>query len=311
MNQFLNYRLIKDALKELSEKDFLAKAILDYNNFYSQVKESDVNQKTKKLYNMLKDTKNLYNLILDNLKNDVSKLDDKNDIEQLISLYIINNFKNLCNSNSLQRFYDKIFDLRKTLEKDFSIKMQAAIMLRSIFIIKQMLNDAKVYDANRLLSFLDIGDTYNKQIMYIVYYGIYIGYSNDKLKNDEIITTKLLNNKDKLPDSIIKQICGDKQFKDYKLYSILILMILIFCADFNINYEHGVLNDKIKKFFNNDVNDLSSTAEFLDLTNLLTNINDQIESGNLDFTFVNDIINIIIGIKQLDRKEDEDTYGNI
>lgn len=320
MKDFAKKKLIRQALSELAKEDFVAQSIIFY---YDQLDRIVDLRKSGKLTNeewvkFYDSYYNLLSLFKQVIPEEYEKEKDKSEVNDLVSLYILRNFIKLCPSNSLKTYYERILFLRTRLSKNFSLTMELAIILRTNEILKKI-TDKYGYDtANRFLSFLESSRESEDQLLYIIYYGLFDGtiinnYMVDngmKVKND-IVAESLLDNDEKLPDSIITHICNDEQFKDFNPQVVLFLIQRFFMFRLDMKLEDDDMLDIIQKIFNNNVRDFNTEAEFLNLEEFLVKVNECF-NGNLEddelYTYFLQIVN---GIETLGRRDDGKNHGSI
>ena len=320
MKDFAKKKLIRQALSELAKEDFVAQSIIFY---YDQLDRIVDLRKSGKLTDeeWVKFYDSYYNLLRlfkQIIPEEYEKEKDKSEVNDLVSSYILRNFIKLCPSNSLKTYYERILFLRTRLSKNFSLTMELAIILRTNEILKKI-TDKYGYDtANRFLSFLESSREAEDQLLYIIYYGLFDGtiinnYMVDngmKVKND-IVAESLLDNDEKLPDSIITHICNDEQFKDFNPQVVLFLIQRFFMFRLDMKLEDDDMLDIIQKIFNNNVRDFNTEAEFLNLEEFLVKVNECF-NGNLEddelYTYFLQIVN---GIETLDRRDDGKNHGSI
>lgn len=317
MKNFRKNELIRQSLNELSKEDFVAQAIIYYYDYLDMKMESIKNGELTKeefveFYNSYKKLINLLNEVLpEELKKNNAKVND------LVSLYILNNFIRLCPSNSLKRYYERILNLKKRLSKNFSLTMQLAIILRSAKILKKI---CVKYDNNaavRFLNFLEASRESEDELLYIIYYGLFDGtiinnhlIDNGKKVQNEIVEEALLDCGEKLPDSIIMHLCNDEQFKEYDPQVVLFLIQRFFMFRQNVKLPDDDMLDIIQKIFNNNVRVFDTEAEFLDLSSLMENVVDYFNGSLKDNEFYTHFLEVVNGIETLDRREDK-PYGSI
>lgn len=321
MRPFLNYRLIKDALKKLANTDYLAKAILDYGqealNTGSKIRNlNNIKEIQDSISNLAKSSNYLIKMLKDELKEDVVKASSHYDINELTSLYILNNFMKLCPSDILLPYYERIYFLEKRFDAYFSVKMQLGIMLRASLIINKISRLQNKDALERFTLLLEKTKGFENNLLYVIYYGLFDGTinNNDNVDNDlkvdnENVFFGLLNNNQKLPDSIITELCVDNQFKDTDPDILLFIMSLFFTFKKFPKLEDDDMLDIIQKIFNNNVRDFNSKAEFLDLGELIKQIEDYFLANKSGFERY--LVDIVNGIEILDRREDNKGYGTV
>lgn len=320
MKDFAKKKLIRQALSELAKEDFVAQSIIFY---YDQLDRIVDLRKSGKLTDeeWVKFYDSYYNLLRlfkQIIPEEYEKEKDKSEVNDLVSSYILRNFIKLCPSNSLKTYYERILFLRTRLSKNFSLTMELAIILRTNEILKKI-TDKYGYDtANRFLSFLESSRESEDQLLYIIYYGLFDGtiinnYMVDngmKVKND-IVAESLLDNDEKLPDSIITHICNDEQFKDFNPQVVLFLIQRFFMFRLDMKLEDDDMLDIIQKIFNNNVRDFNTEAEFLNLEEFLVKVNECFNGKLEDDELYAYFLQIVNGIETLDRRDDGKNHGSI
>lgn len=315
MKPFLSYRLIKDALQRLAKTDYLAKAILDYSEEALRTgdkikKLNNIKEIQKSISNLGNSSNYLSKMFEDELKEDVSKASNKYDFNELTSIYILNNFMKLCPSKFLSQCYEAIYLLKGKLSEQFSVTMVAAIMLKEVEIIRHLSAEENYGAINNLINFLSLKNDGYDQILYSIYYWVYESkiipsFIDKETKIDNKKVEKaLLDDNDNFPMSIMKHLCSDEQFRG-KQKELIALIVNLFIHTGNRNDEiTGITN-----MFFNDAKDLKSEAEFLDLEPVIDMAEKYFEGQNVNFHSY--ILNYILGIKKLDRREDDKSYGAI
>ena len=320
MKDFAKKKLIRQALSELAKEDFVAQSIIFY---YDQLDRIVDLRKSGKLTDeeWVKFYDSYYNLLRlfkQIIPEEYEKEKDKSEVNDLVSSYILRNFIKLCPSNSLKTYYERILFLRTRLSKNFSLTMELAIILRINKILKKI-TDKYGYDtANRFLSFLESSRESEDQLLYIIYYGLFDGtiinnYMVDngmKVKND-IVAESLLDNDEKLPDSIITHICNDEQFKDFNPQVVLFLIQRFFMFRLDMKLEDDDMLDIIQKIFSNNVRDFNTEAEFLNLEEFLVKVNECFNGKLEDDELYTYFLQIVNGIETLDGRDDGKNHGSI
>ncbi len=321
MKPFLNYRLIKEALEKLAKTDYLAKAILDYSeeamNTGSKIRNlNSIMEIQDSISNLAKSSNYLVKMLRDELKEDVIKASGNYNINELTSLYILNNFMKLCPSKMLLPYYERISFLGKRLDTYFSVKMQLGIMLRASLIINKISRLQNKDALEKFTLLLEKTKGFENNLLYVIYYGLFDStinnndtfYTDEKVDNENV-SFELLNNNQKLPDSIITELCVDNQFKNTDPDILLYIMSLFFTFKKFPKLEDDDMLDIIQKIFNNNVRDFNSKAEFLDLGELIKQIEDYFFANKGGFERY--LVDIVNGIEILDRREDDKGYGTI
>lgn len=320
MKDFAKKKLIRQALSELAKEDFVAQSIIFYYDQLDRIVDLRksgklTNEEWVKFYDSYHKLLSLFKQVI---PEEYEKEKDKSEVNDLVSLYILRNFIKLCPSNSLKPYYERILNLRTRLSKNFSLTMELAIILRTNEILKKI-TDKYGYDtANRFLSFLESSREAEDQLLYIIYYGLFDGtiinnYMVDngmKVKND-IVAESLLDNDEKLPDSIITHICNDEQFKDFNPQVVLFLIQRFFMFRLDMKLEDDDMLDIIQKIFSNNVRDFNTEAEFLNLEEFLVKVNECFNGNLEDDELYAYFLQIVNGIETLDRRDDGKNHGSI
>ena len=320
MKDFAKKKLIRQALSELAKEDFVAQSIIFYYDQLDRIVDLRksgklTNEEWVKFYDSYHKLLSLFKQVI---PEEYEKEKDKSEVNDLVSLYILRNFIKLCPSNSLKTYYERILFLRTRLSKNFSLTMELAIILRTNEILKKI-TDKYGYDtANRFLSFLESSREAEDQLLYIIYYGLFDGtiinnYMVDngmKVKND-IVAESLLDNDQKLPDSIITHICNDEQFKDFNPQVVLFLIQRFFMFRLDMKLEDDDMLDIIQKIFNNNVRDFNTEAEFLNLEEFLVKVNECFNGKLEDDELYAYFLQIVKAIETLDRRDDGKNHGSI
>lgn len=320
MSQICKTNLVIKALKKLSEQDYVASAIISYNKqldnitnlFKRGILDNEALRKLGDSYNYLS------KIYMETLKEDYDRVEDKSNYNELTSLYILNNFIKLCPSKILLPYYERLSFLRKRFEKDFDLELQLGIMLRASLIINKLSKMQNKEALERFISFLEKERSFDSNILYIIYYGLFDGTINNELVIDDEnktsnsdVSWELLNNNDQLPDSIITQLCVDSQFNGVNPDVLLFAISLFFMFRMFPKLPDDDMLDIIQKIFNNNVRDFDSKAEFLDLNILIKKIEQSFLTSDPGFGFENYFIEIVNGLETLDRKEESESYGFI
>lgn len=321
MTNILNTKLGYEAMKRLAQDEFLARAILSY---YEQskkfsFKKVDKGNKEQLLenFNNLKELKKSYDGLIALLEEDFNtkfdEIENKFDLNDCALDYICKNFYKLSPNTSQNDLYKKLHKIGRMLYTYYNVTLNAAILLRTEKIMRELCVKGNIDSVNKLIDLSDEFPSAEMQILHMIYFRLYnddnkcLVPTKNKLK-DEVTCEALLNSEDKLPDSIIKELCSNSQFKDHDSHQLMIIMSTFFGTDTKIS---GVENDKIDNanlIFKNNLNDLESKAEFLDLEPLF----ELIEKGAKKeyFKFV---LDLFISSEVLQEYEDikDDGYGSI
>ncbi len=319
MSQIGKSKLFNSALSKLSEQDFKARAIVSYNKQLDGVTNSiKRGELDKEALRKLGDSYNyLTKIYIETLKEDYNKVEDKSNFNDLTALYILNNFTKLCPSKILLPYYERLSFLRKQLEKEFDIELQLGIMLRASLIINRFSKIQRKDAIEKFVKMLENSKEFDSNILYIIYFGLFDGTINNSLilDKEEIINNheiawELLNNTENLPDSIIKELCVDKQFENVKPQIVIFIMNLFFMFRVFPKLPDDDMLDIIQKIFNNNVRNFNSKAEFLDLQKLIEKVERTFSKVNLSDEFTNYFVEIVNGLEVLDRKEESKNYGS-
>lgn len=320
MIQICKTNLVINALKKLSEQDYVASSIISYNkqldDTINLIKSGKLDKET--LIRLGDSYNYLSKIYMKTLKEDYDKVKDKSNYNELTSSYILNNFIKLCPCKTLLPYYEKISFLKKRLEGQFNIELQLGIMLRSSLIINKLSRLQNKEALERFILLLEKSRSFDSNLLYIIYYGLFDGTINNNLVFDtekeiynEIVSFELLNNNQNFPDSIVTELCIDNQFKNVSPDIILFIINLFFMFRMFPKLPDDDMLDIIQKIFNNNVRDFDSKAEFLNLEELIKKINKYFSASGSEFDFERYFVEIVNGLEPLDRKEESENYGNI
>lgn len=328
MTTILFSRLIKDTLKKVSNEDFVMKASLDYIKQMSLLKDKiEENSKNKgnNVNEVLKDYKKasesikmLSLLFKSEIKNYPTKLKSENDFDTLILIYLNENFMKLCNDKNLTSYYKTLHKIFNDYKKTIPLDVFAAISLRTLKIVDDFAKEGN-YDAiNRFIEIIKEFNGYiNQNIIYIVYFGLFSKDDTFKYRNinyrkeyNKKVINSILNDNSILPDSIIKHLCTDKQFKGCKAGLLVFMINSIFMYTGYTGYEDYSL--MINKILDNNLDDLNSEAKFFDLRKLYEMYEDYFNNKDSNY----EIEKILSDIKCdnlvfYDVDDKEDSYGAI
>ena len=178
MTNVIMIKSVNDVLTNLSKEDAIAKAILSYYEEEKKVAKKVDNITLNNKEDVISSAKNLNKLkseLINWIKNEYGnkQIDDSSNLVQYISLYIINNFNKLADDSNLLNYYKKVIDVRKTLENNFSLKLQLAIMLRAKMIIDNLYKQEQYETINNFIDYLKKSKESNDELLYIIYYGLY------------------------------------------------------------------------------------------------------------------------------------------
>jgi len=321
MTNILNTKLGYEAMKRLSEEEFLARAILSYYEQSKQfsLKKVDKGNKEQLLENLnnLKELKKSYDgliaLLEEDFKTKFDDVDNKFDLNTCSSYYICKNFYKLSSNISQVDSYKKIHKLGRTLYKSYNVTLNAAILLRTEKIMREFYYKGNADAVSRLIDLSNEFSSAELQLLYMVYFRLYNDDSKNlsKTKNrlrDEVTIDALLNSEDKLPDSIIKELCTNSQFVNRDSYQPMIIMSTFFGNDMKIPGSENDKIDNINLLFKNNLCDLDSKAEFLDLEPLFEFIEKSQKKEYTRFVF-----ELLISNERLEEYKDakDDNYGSI
>lgn len=325
MTSILFSNLMHDILTYYSKDNFVMKASLDYISQIIKLKNNIKNNKYDNIKDITLDYKNasisikmLSKLFKNEIKNYPNDIKDDKDFDKLIMTYLNENFDKICPNINIYNYYTKLNTIFNSYKNKMSFEMLSALELRTLKIIKDLYDENNYEAIKRFLSFLENQQDYIKQnIIYIVYFGLFFGndtnenrIENYKNDNNETIINKILNNRSNLPDSIIKHICSDKQFKDCDVNLLILLFKSIFMYFGNMGYENYSL--MIQKILNNNIENLDSEASFLDLKPLYNMYYDYFHNKESNYE-IEDILSDIKSDALVFYETDdmEDNYGNI
>ena len=323
----LSSPLLRKRLNKAKDNDFVFKAVLAYiNQMRSMVKE---NKNLEDFFKTASSYKKLKKLILDELKISGVKLNSEDDFDYLLMKYLDVNFMKLCTDDSLIPIYKELKQLLDGYknfplinEKKHNINSYAisAVSLRSLKIIDELGNDKKAID-NFINLLKDSDDNFNYNLIYNVYYGllckdfnendrIFYRENNEFIVND-VIKLMLRDNFTTLPDSMVKHLASDKQFRNSDSGVLNTIMYSIFKYDGDVGYEDYAL--LIRKIFDNNIYDLSSEAKFLDIDELYIKVHDYFYGEEDVFYNIESLLSDIKcdGLVFGKVDDEEDTYGNI
>ena len=158
MVNIIKLKSVNDALTYLSKEDAIAKAILTYYEEEKKVAKKVEGITLSNKEDVISSAKNLNNskkYLINWIKSELGdkEIDDKSNLVQYVSLYIINNFNKLAYDRNSLNYYNKIMDIRKNLKNNFSLKMQLAIMLRSKMIIDKLYKEEKYETINNFTEY--------------------------------------------------------------------------------------------------------------------------------------------------------------
>lgn len=327
MEKVYKLKLLNEALMNMAKEDYVAREIIAYIYKledmvnYSKKGDKDKSLALSKTKDVLESYQRILTIFNEELKEDHNKTKLPNNFAELVILYVLKNFDKLSKDKRTKNYYNKISKLEKRLKMNFSPLLTLSIMLRTKKIIDEMLKEGKINEIEELLDVLFLSRDKHDELIYLVYYGLYDGRIINKVEvyddehpqrnivNNEKVAYQLLTSEDILPDSIIKEVATDEQFKARK-QATLFLISMFFNFKLNPKLEEDDLSDIIQKIFYNNISDMDSKAEFLDLDEILEQIEDDFNSANGKFNFEKEFLEIVLGDIKLRRKEDNN-YGSI
>lgn len=285
MTSVLNSKLMKDTLGILKdENDYVARAMLSHISVINRLKKY-INDNYGKETNIeeflminkeaLDSSKYLAKIFKDEIKNYPKKLKDEKDFNTLILVYLKENILKFCNNQNTVKYYKELELFIAANIKTMELNALSAITLRALKIIKEF-EEKKQYSAiERFIKMLNSTKGYiNNNIIYIIYFGLNLKEQtyeqrNESYNNDnglDFVINSISNDESKLPDSIIKHLCSDNQFKDCHPSVLAFMINKIFMYTGYMGYEdYSVM---IKKILKNNLEDFDDEAEFFDIKKL-------------------------------------------
>ena len=314
---------VNDALTYLSKEDAIAKAILTYYEEEKKVakKVDDITLSNKE--DVILSAKNLNNskkYLINWIKSELGdkEVDDKSNLVQYVSLYIINNFNKLAYDRNSLNYYNKIMDIRKNLKNNFSLKMQLAIMLRSKMIIDKLYKEEKYETINNFIEYLKCSKEIDDELLYVIYYGLYDGkvqtnlmYDLGEKEDNDKVFLSLLESDDYLPYSIITSLCNDAEFKKYNKSIVITIISMYFKPKMVGGKENLKSIDIIQRLFKNDVKNLNSEACFLNLKPLFDALMKNLYSNSSNYELFKLFDDVRDGKVILEEKKEDKTHGSI
>lgn len=284
MTNVLYSKLMLNQLAKLSKEDYVAASLLSYinelNNLQKYIesnigKDSNIKETLIKYKNASISSKMLADIFKKEIKNYPKNIKSENDFNTLILVYLKENITKLCNDENTVKYYKELALFIDKNIKSIELNVLASIVLRSLKIIRE-LEEQKQYDVvEKFIKLLNCTRGYlNNNIVYIVYYGLNLNELSYEQRNasydnsDSInyVTKNILNDDNVLPDSIIKHLCSDPQFKDCDPDVLAFIMNNIFMYNGKMGYED--YSFMVKKILKNDLKDWHEEAEFFDLRKL-------------------------------------------
>lgn len=314
---------VNDALTYLSKEDAIAKAILTYYEEEKKVAKKVEGITLSNKEDVISSAKNLNNskkYLINWIKSELGdkEVDDKSNLVQYVSLYIINNFNKLAYDRNSLNYYNKIMDIRKNLKNNFSLKMQLAIMLRSKMIIDKLYKEEKYETINNFIEYLNCSKEIDDELLYVIYYGLYDGKVQTNLMDDldekednDKVFLSLLESDDYLPYSIITSLCNDAEFKKYNKSIVITIISMYFKPKMVGGKENLKSIDIIQKLFKNDVKNLNSEACFLNLKPLFDELMKNLYSNDSDYELFKLFDDVRDGKVILEEKKEDKTHGSI
>lgn len=323
MVNIIKLKSVNDALTYLSKEDAIAKAILTYYEEEKKVAKKVEGITLSNKEDVITSAKNLNNskkYLINWIKSELGdkEVDDKSNLVQYVSLYIINNFNKLAYDRNSLNYYNKIMDIRKNLKNNFSLKMQLAIMLRSKMIIDKLYKEEKYETINNFIEYLKCSKEIDDELLYVIYYGLYDGkvqtnlmYDLDEKEDNDKVFLSLLESDDYLPYSIITSLCNDAEFKKYNKSIVITIISMYFKPKMVGGKENLKSIDIIQKLFKNDVKNLNSEACFLNLKPLFDELMKNLYSNDSDYELFKLFDDVRDGKVILEEKKEDKTHGSI
>ncbi len=323
MVNIIKLKSVNDALTYLSKEDAIAKAILTYYEEEKKVAKKVEGITLSNKEDVISSAKNLNNskkYLINWIKSELGdkEIDDKSNLVQYVSLYIINNFNKLAYDRNSLNYYNKIMDIRKNLKNNFSLKMQLAIMLRSKMIIDKLYKEEKYETINNFIEYLKCSKEIDDELLYVIYYGLYDGkvqtnlmYDLDEKEDNDKVFLSLLESDDYLPYSIITSLCNDAEFKKYNKSIVITIISMYFKPKMVGGKENLKSIDIIQKLFKNDVKNLNSEACFLNLKPLFDELMKNLYSNDSDYELFKLFDDVRDGKVILEEKKEDKTHGSI
>ena len=323
MVNIIMLKSVNDALTYLSKEDAIAKAILTYYEEEKKVAKKVEGITLSNKEDVISSAKNLNNLkkyLINWIKSELGdkEVDDKSNLVQYVSLYIINNFNKLAYDRNSLNYYNKIMDIRKNLKNNFSLKMQLAIMLRSKMIIDKLYKEEKYETINNFIEYLKCSKEIDDELLYVIYYGLYDGkvqtnlmYDLDEKEDNDKVFLSLLESDDYLPYSIITSLCNDAEFKKYNKSIVITIISMYFKPKMVGGKENLKSIDIIQKLFKNDVKNLNSEACFLNLKPLFDELMKNLYSNDSDYELFKLFDDVRDGKVILEEKKEDKKHGSI
>lgn len=323
MVNIIKLKSVNDALTYLSKEDAIAKAILTYYEEEKKVAKKVEGITLSNKEDVISSAKNLNNskkYLINWIKSELGdkEVDDKSNLVQYVSLYIINNFNKLAYDRNSLNYYNKIMDIRKNLKNNFSLKMQLAIMLRSKMIIDKLYKEEKYETINNFIEYLKCSKEIDDELLYVIYYGLYDGkvqtnlmYDLDEKEDNDKVFLSLLESDDYLPYSIITSLCNDAEFKKYNKSIVITIISMYFKPKMVGGKENLKSINIIQKLFKNDVKNLNSEACFLNLKPLFDELMKNLYSNDSDYELFKLFDDVRDGKVILEEKKEDKTHGSI
>lgn len=323
MVNIIMLKSVNDALTYLSKEDAIAKAILTYYEEEKKVAKKVEGITLSNKEDVISSAKNLNNskkYLINWIKSELGdkEVDDKSNLVQYVSLYIINNFNKLAYDRNSLNYYNKIMDIRKNLKNNFSLKMQLAIMLRSKMIIDKLYKEEKYETINNFIEYLKCSKEIDDELLYVIYYGLYDGKVQTNLMDDldekednDKVFLSLLESDDYLPYSIITSLCNDVEFKKYNKSIVITIISMYFKPKMVGGKENLKSIDIIQKLFKNDVKNLNSEACFLNLKPLFDELMKNLYSNDSDYELFKLFDDVRDGKVILEEKKEDKKHGSI
>lgn len=323
MTNVIMIKSVNDVLTNLSKEDAIAKAILSYYEEEKKVAKKVDNITLNNKEDVISSAKNLNKLkseLINWIKNEYGnkQIDDSSNLVQYISLYIINNFNKLADDSNLLNYYKKVIDVRKTLENNFSLKLQLAIMLRAKMIIDNLYKQEQYETINNFIDYLKKSKESNDELLYIIYYGLYdskvqtnITYDLGIKENNDKVFLALLESEDNLPYSIITSLCNNEEFKKYDKSIVLYVISNYFKPKIMGGDDNLKSFDIIQRLFKNNIRDFNSEACFLNLKPLFDELIKNLYLNGSNYELFKLFDDVRDGKIILEEKKEDKTHGTI
>lgn len=327
MTSVLNSKLMKDTLGILKdENDYVAQAILGYLNESNKLreylknnigKETDVAELLRINKSALDSSTYLTNILKNEIKNYPKNLKDEKDFNTLVLVYLKENILKFCNNQNTVKCYKELeFFIDKNI-KNIELNALAAITLRALKIIKDLETNQEYSAIEKFIKMLNSTKGYiNNNIIYIIYFGLNLKEQTYEQRNEsynddnglDFVINSILNDESMLPDSIIKHLCSDNQFKDCHPSVLAFMINKIFMYTGYMGYQdYSVM---IKKILKNDLEDWDEEAVFFDIKKLYDMIYEMVINEDSELS-TSQILSDIKCDNLVFYEVEEDSYGSV